>query len=292
MYQPTLNVMKTALTYCSKHSLPARMSVCREIKPKIHRGLTLVELLVVIVVIAVLAALAFPMYRSMIARADSAKSLSRMKNVGQAVMAFSGDNAARLPSAFGWPYRFGIYEKPSWVAGSIGKDWADDMWIWALVNTQDMPLEAFTSPQTDKQLKSLGFGSFPAFMLNQVPTMPESAYFGNISRYIAPANTILLSQVGFDSTTLGNKSNAFCNFWGDWGLIHAVANQKLGNKTSHYFFLDGHAESLTPGETVGINATGKRNTTRWFDPSMFPNTWWFDEAACATELRRRLPQAK
>lgn len=255
-------------------------------------GFTLIEVLVVIAILAVLAALGFAAYRGAIAKADSAKSLSQMRVVAGALMTFSGENGGRMPAAFGWPERFGIYEKPAWVAGTIGQDWADDMWIWALVNSQNLPLLAFTSPQTDKQLKSLGFGPYPAFMLNQVPALPEAmnkSFFGAPARFTRPSKTILLSLVAFDSSTAGNRNNTFCNFWGDWGILHAVANQRLGIAKTPYVFIDGHAEMLTPSETLGSEATGDKDTTRWFDPSMFPNTWWANEAACARDLRRRLP---
>jgi prepilin-type N-terminal cleavage/methylation domain-containing protein len=256
-------------------------------------GFTLIELLVVIAILAVLAALGFAAYRGVIAKSDSAKSLSQMRGVGAALMTFSGENGGIMPSAYSDPIRFGIYEKPPWVAGTIGKDWHNDMWIWALVNTQNLPLQAFTSPQTDKQLKSLGVGGLPAFMLNQVPMMEaefaNKSFFGAPSRFTRPSKTILLSQVGFDVSTAGNKNQSYCNYWGDYGILHAVANQKLGIPKTPFVFVDGHAEVLAPSETLGSEATGDKDTTRWFDPSMFPNTFWANEAACARYLRSRLP---
>lgn len=254
------------------------------------RAFTLIELLSAIAIIGLLAGLLIPAYKATIVRADTSKSLGQMRGIGQAFLTFSAENGG-MPSAFGWPERFGIYEKPGWVEGTMGQEWADDMWIWALVNSQSLPLQAFTSPQTDKQLKRLGFGPYPAFMLNQSPAMPEAvnkAYF-SLARFVRPAKTILLSQVAFDSDTVGNRKNAFCNFWGDWGILHAVANQKLGIPKSPYVFIDGHAEVLSPSETLGSEATNDKGTTRWFDPSMFPNTWWANEAACAAYLRKRLP---
>jgi prepilin-type N-terminal cleavage/methylation domain-containing protein len=253
-----------------------------------RRAFTLVEVLVVIAIIAVITAIAFPTYRTLIARADSAKSLSQMRSIGVAAITYSADNGMKLPTAFDWPDRGRIYEKPGWVAGTIGKDWSDDMWIWALVNRQNLPLEAFTSPQANKQLKALGYEPWPAFMLNQVPTLEETttnkAFFSSLAKYSSPEKTILLSQVAFNSTTIAHRSWAHCNYWGDWGIMHAVENQKSGMKKSHYIFVDGHAETLAPEETVGAK------TTRWFDPGMFPNSWWPNEAACASQLRRHLPK--
>jgi prepilin-type N-terminal cleavage/methylation domain-containing protein len=262
--------------------VPLNRSTCR--------AFTLIELLSAIAIIGLLAGLLLPAYKATIVRADTSKSLSQMRGIGQAFLTFSAENGGTLPCAFGWPERFGIYEKPAWVAGTIGKDWGDDMWIWALVNSQSLSIQAFTSPQTDKQLKTLGFGPYPAFMLNQSPAMPEAvnkAYFIP-ARFVRPAKTILLSQVGFDQSTIGNRASSYCNYWGDWGIMHAVVNETLGIKKAPYIFMDGHAEVLSPSETLGSEATNDKGTTRWFDPSMFPNTWFSDEAAAEKYLRKRL----
>ena len=253
------------------------------------QGFTLVELLVVIAVLAILAALVMPAYNSVIRRADASKALSQIRIVAQCILAFSADNGGRLPEAFSWPVREKIYLKPDWVTGTIGEDWPDDMWVWALVNTQNLPLETFTNPRANKQLQAISLGPKLAYMLNQVPSMLESAdnkaYFTSPARFARPARTILLSEFAFNEETKGNIPWSYCNYWPNWGLHHACLNEKMGIKKSHYAFMDGHVETLSPSETVGSDATGDKNTTRWMDPSMFPNNFFTDEAAFATYLR-------
>ena len=94
------------------------------------RAFTLIELLSAIAIIGLLAGLLIPAYKATIVRADTSKSLGQMRGIGQAFLTFSAENGG-MPSAFGWPERFGIYEKPGWVEGTMGQEWADDMWIWA-----------------------------------------------------------------------------------------------------------------------------------------------------------------
>ena len=58
---------------------------------------TLIELLAVISVIAILAILAFPIYTRIQAKGAETKTLSNMRQMGVALMAFAGDNSYQLP---------------------------------------------------------------------------------------------------------------------------------------------------------------------------------------------------
>ncbi len=71
-------------------------------KPKpIHRktaGFTLVELLVVIVIVAALAAISFSLSTRMMKRADVAKSLQNIQQIGSMLAVYSSDNSSNLPA--------------------------------------------------------------------------------------------------------------------------------------------------------------------------------------------------
>ena len=94
-----------------------------------NRAFTLIELLVVISIIAVLAALIFPAYQSMLARADAAKCMSNLKQIGVGLFAFASDNDGVFPIAGGEIQRGALDAttgKPPWteqLAPYVGNDW-------------------------------------------------------------------------------------------------------------------------------------------------------------------------
>jgi prepilin-type N-terminal cleavage/methylation domain-containing protein len=63
---------------------------------------TLIELLAVIAIIAVLAAFAFPAIGSVMAKAQSAKGVSNLRQIGQLVANYAADNNNRLPAQIDW----------------------------------------------------------------------------------------------------------------------------------------------------------------------------------------------
>ncbi len=95
-----------------------------------NRAFTLIELLVVISIIAVLAALIFPAYQSMLARADAAKCMSNLKQIGVGLFAFASENDGVFPIA-GMVIERGAVDpntqKPGWteqLAPYVGNNWA------------------------------------------------------------------------------------------------------------------------------------------------------------------------
>jgi len=94
-----------------------------------NRAFTLIELLVVIAIIGVLAALIFPAYQSMLARADAAKCMSNLKQIGVGLFAFASDNDGVFPIAGGEIKRGAVdpnTQKPAWteqLAPYVGNSW-------------------------------------------------------------------------------------------------------------------------------------------------------------------------
>jgi prepilin-type N-terminal cleavage/methylation domain-containing protein/prepilin-type processing-associated H-X9-DG protein len=63
------------------------------------KGFTLIEMLVVIAIIAILAAILFPVFNAARNRAKSASCVANLKQIGQAMLMYQGDNNDAFPSA-------------------------------------------------------------------------------------------------------------------------------------------------------------------------------------------------
>jgi prepilin-type N-terminal cleavage/methylation domain-containing protein len=252
-------------------------------------GFTLIELLVVIAIIAVLAALALVAYRGAMNRADTAKSLAKMKGIGAALAAFAGDNNGSLPDAYANPspdYAMSdsIRNSPD---GTVGKDFPAYGWIWALINRGGLSPSDFVTPRSSKAPMNKGTAPWPAFTLNFDYNLFENnpkkggslARWSRLTRYSAPARTIMLSEASFTGDMAGLRPWSWYNGWGTMGLRFAVQNKKDGIAKSPFVFFDGHAELLAPEETVSDAGN------RWIDPSWYPNNSFPNERSSIKYLQ-------
>jgi len=64
---------------------------------RVSRGFTLIELLIVIAIVAMLATFAIPALEQARDRAESAKCLTNLRNIGVAVLSYVADNDNRFP---------------------------------------------------------------------------------------------------------------------------------------------------------------------------------------------------
>ena len=69
----------------------------------VRAAFTLLELLVVITVIAILASFILPMFNRIQMRGNETKTLSNMRAMGVALLAYAGDNSYQLPGRVGVP---------------------------------------------------------------------------------------------------------------------------------------------------------------------------------------------
>lgn len=231
-------------------------------------GFTLVELMVSIVIVAALASLVFLIATKASARAKSVANLNNVRSLGTMVTALSQDNGAYPP---GWSF-------------AKGESWADlviDQMHGESINQDDILL----SPQVTKKSIPPGLAgtAISNYSVNPIvfPQEGPNGLFYRVTpaKLRRPANQILLGDA------LPRNDEAPYGFsmvvW--WGLraqatansgTPPVSNRALGNNPvdlpgnitemtndggkglpafrnngkGHFFFADGHVDTLSPEE--------------------------------------------
>ncbi len=188
------------------------------------RAFTLIELLVVIAIIAILAALIFGVARSVQTRANTAKSLSNLRQIGVASHSYATDHDNVLPSS--------EQGQPSWIEI-----------LWPYVEGE-RPFPGFTASDRAEKLADTVFYT-PNVEKSTSGRTPRAFGWNYILKTYTPANRAISfdqpSKVGLvaDSTYSSSLSSAQINF--------------RNNGRANVLFMDGHASSVLPEAVPDTN---------------------------------------
>jgi prepilin-type N-terminal cleavage/methylation domain-containing protein len=197
-----------------------------------RRAFTLVELLVVITIVGLLAALAVPAISKSLQRSKQAASLSNIRQLGMAMLAYAADHNMSLPAR---------------ATGSGGVRWPRALYdsmlpdVRTFVDPSD-PKPASTDPDTffrnNRNNSSYVFNGF-----NDLGTLDDPSFQVNLNRLAQPSSTILFSK----------KRRQRGDFYmdvleGSRGNHVEVLDWDTYGNTLHYFFADGSARWLTPAQ--------------------------------------------
>lgn len=195
------------------------------------RAFTLVELLVAITVVALLAVLAIPAINQSLLRAKQAASLSNLRQLGMAMLAYASDNHMNLPpratgpSATRWPRALYDTMLPD---------------VRAFIDPSD-PLPRSLHPddffRSNRNNSSYIFNGF-----NDLGALQNPSLQVNLNRLARPSSTILLSKKRHD------RGDFYMDLLEGGGNHIEVLDWSTYGQTLHYFFADGSARWLTPDQ--------------------------------------------
>lgn len=214
-------------------------------------GFTLVELLVVFVIVATLAAVAFTMGPKMKRRADAAKSVMNMRQIGSTMGIYMADNSNALPtprmeikeangstSHVHWHQAMLAQVYPGVETSKFNeKTWwnANKPFLWNPLMTAKSKPNAFEP-------------WFPGYSINmQINYNLTGNYNWNAETGGPQTSKITLSMIPEPSRT------PMVSVRGDWhytaaDLLKADVKSLLVDGKLPVLFVDGHVENLTPNE--------------------------------------------
>lgn len=225
--------------------------------PRYRRGFTLVELLVSVAILAVLAATTIGVVRRSMSKANTVRCMSKMKNLGTAMVLYSQDHQGQFPRSF---HSAGAAREPGWarsIAPYLGVSDQEIQNSWtAVFNDQ------FRSPEDrskDPSIYSYAMNVF--FELNPEGDDYEGAprTWRRLGQVPSPGGTILLAE----PAPVSSGDHLMCHQWSSVQAAKNALNEEVHDGKANYLFVDGHVETLRVEETFD---TGK-GINRW-NPSL------------------------
>jgi len=207
------------------------------------RGFTLVELLLVVTVIGVLAGLSVPVLKGVRVKAQKTKCLSNMRQIGQAMMTYAGENNFRLPE----------------TSHTTGAARLQEAWITALESYLANVDEVRICPADPLGEERLAAGG-TSYILNSLLFAPKTDRRGRpigppptLLNINSPADTMMAFVISEEHSVGLSTDHTHSNTWNSWASVirdispdRFTTNKKPDHSkgSSNYLFADGHVESI------------------------------------------------
>lgn len=217
---------------------------------------TLIELLTVIAVIAILAAILIPVAGAVRDRANSSKSVSNLRQIGNAVALFTNENKGTFPL---------LNRKLSDPDGTSAYFWAqaleEEVLEWDRSKSGKHPM--FDDPTAQKSHGISDYGGSTYIFLDANPNNTDRSTSGfNVHGLVNPAKTLVVC-----TAYAANTGNASWYIQGDFAKGANPVNvpePRLNDGEVGVVFADGHTELLSREKVYDLEFR-----KRLFDPSEY-----------------------
>jgi prepilin-type processing-associated H-X9-DG protein len=201
-------------------------------------------LLVVIGIIALLAAIAMPVIGGVQSKGKQAASMSNMRQIGAALLAYANENDGSLPET---THTAGVKFERAWI-------YALRPYLGNLDKVRICPAD----PMGEQRLKAQG----TSYVLNSYVFVPRTGPFGenlgslnHLRSLPYPARTHIAFNVSEEQGASVMSDHAHSESWiRNWRRVRADiepnrfrsgrSNAEHTNGTANYLYLDGHVENL------------------------------------------------
>jgi prepilin-type N-terminal cleavage/methylation domain-containing protein len=217
---------------------------------------TLIELLTVIAVIAILAAILIPALGAVRHSANSSKSISNLRQIGNAVALYTNQNGGNFPL---------LNRNPNNVDSTESYFWAQaletEILEWDRAKSGTHPI--FIDPTAELNHQISDYGGSTYIFLDANPNNPARSTSGlNVNSLAEPSKTLVVC-----TAYAKNSGRASWYIQGDFAKGSEPVNipeARLNDNEIGVVFADGHTEMLSREKVYDLEFRKKL-----FDPTVF-----------------------
>lgn len=222
---------------------------------KNSRGFTLVELLVVIAIVAALAFISFFAVMKAKSHANSAKSVSNLRQLGAGLLSFASENGNRMPNVGSWT-------KPENPPSNVKYPVSWDGYIFHELGIGDSPvgkapleMENLFVHGNDRRTNQSQYARRTYAMFRGTGSRQGNCWDGGqftpMARVGDPARTALLTERPWGAGTAGTPSFADISDPSQMRPEPETGKDLNAGGKFNIVFVDGHVEALLPERTIG-----------------------------------------